>query len=62
MLYSQNLQEQSRIFFQNGGGGAPGAPILDPPLHLPANIAVLPFLKSVRINLARLRFVGVTLD
>ena len=22
MLYSQNLQKQTRIFFQNGGGGA----------------------------------------
>ena len=33
MLYSQNLQKQTRNFFQNGGGGgAPGVPVLDPPL------------------------------
>ena len=34
MLYSQNLQKQTRNSFQNGRGGAPGGPVLDPPLTI----------------------------
>ena len=35
VLYSQNLQKQTRnFFFGTGGGGGPGAPVLDPPLFI----------------------------
>ena len=40
MLYNENLQKPSPIFFFKGGGGAPGAPVLDPPLALEKNVAL----------------------